>query len=259
MLEGVLGPGGTASGAEIKGYTLAGKTGTAEKAINGELLQGQVRRVVRRLRAGRQPEAARRGDGRRAQGRDLRRPGRRAGLAGDRQLLAQLPEDRARIRPRAAWPSTAGSPTSPSRSRTSTCSRATPRCARRWSARAPSWALERVREAGVVAASAEAQAHSRRAERNEPRLITHDRFGHRVDQVELDPTLALAARRRRRARHPRAAVGRSAPGRARRPRGARVRLDARQRGRHVPDLDDLLRRARAAGRPGDRRPSGSRG
>ena len=50
------------------------------------------------------------------------------------------------------------------------------------------WALERVREAGVVAASAEAQAHSRRAERNEPRLITHDRFGHRVDQVELDPS-----------------------------------------------------------------------
>jgi cell division protein FtsI/penicillin-binding protein 2 len=36
MLEGVLGPGGTASGAEIKGYTLAGKTGTAEKAIDGK-------------------------------------------------------------------------------------------------------------------------------------------------------------------------------------------------------------------------------
>ena len=31
MLEGVLGPGGTASGAEIPGYVLAGKTGTAEK------------------------------------------------------------------------------------------------------------------------------------------------------------------------------------------------------------------------------------
>ena len=81
MLEGVLGPGGTASGAEIKGYTLAGKTGTSEKAIDGELLQGQVRRVVRRLRARRQAEAARLGDGRRAQGRDLRRPGRRAGVA----------------------------------------------------------------------------------------------------------------------------------------------------------------------------------
>src|SRR4051794_37464156 len=50
------------------------------------------------------------------------------------------------------------------------------------------WAIERVREAGRVAASAEAQAHARRAERNEPRLITHDRFGHRVDQVELDPS-----------------------------------------------------------------------
>jgi len=31
MLEGVLGPGGTASGAAIKGYKLAGKTGTAQK------------------------------------------------------------------------------------------------------------------------------------------------------------------------------------------------------------------------------------
>jgi putative acyl-CoA dehydrogenase len=50
------------------------------------------------------------------------------------------------------------------------------------------WAADRVREAGVVAASAEAQAHSRRAERNEPRLLTHDRFGHRIDQVELDPS-----------------------------------------------------------------------
>src|SRR4051795_8025373 len=50
------------------------------------------------------------------------------------------------------------------------------------------WAAERVREAGVTAGSAEAQAHGRRAERNEPRLITHDRYGHRVDQVELDPS-----------------------------------------------------------------------
>jgi len=31
MLEGVLGPGGTASGAQIDGYVMAGKTGTAEK------------------------------------------------------------------------------------------------------------------------------------------------------------------------------------------------------------------------------------
>jgi len=36
MLEGVLGPNGTASGAAINGYTLAGKTGTAQVAVNGE-------------------------------------------------------------------------------------------------------------------------------------------------------------------------------------------------------------------------------
>jgi cell division protein FtsI (penicillin-binding protein 3) len=35
MLEGVLGPGGTASGAAIQGYDLAGKTGTAQVAIPG--------------------------------------------------------------------------------------------------------------------------------------------------------------------------------------------------------------------------------
>ena len=35
MLEGVLGPGGTAQEAQVDGYTLAGKTGTAEKAIPG--------------------------------------------------------------------------------------------------------------------------------------------------------------------------------------------------------------------------------
>jgi cell division protein FtsI (penicillin-binding protein 3) len=35
MLEGVLGPGGTASGAAIAGYDLAGKTGTSQKAIPG--------------------------------------------------------------------------------------------------------------------------------------------------------------------------------------------------------------------------------
>src|SRR5215216_39555 len=50
------------------------------------------------------------------------------------------------------------------------------------------WAVDRVRDCGLVAGSAEAQEHGRRAERNEPRLITHDRFGHRVDQVDLDPS-----------------------------------------------------------------------
>jgi cell division protein FtsI (penicillin-binding protein 3) len=35
MLKGVLAPGGTASEVSVPGYTLAGKTGTAEVAENG--------------------------------------------------------------------------------------------------------------------------------------------------------------------------------------------------------------------------------
>ncbi len=50
------------------------------------------------------------------------------------------------------------------------------------------WGVDRAREAGAVAGSVEAREHSRRAERNEPRLLTHDRYGHRLDEVELDPS-----------------------------------------------------------------------
>nr|MDQ2897941.1 acyl-CoA dehydrogenase family protein [Actinomycetota bacterium] len=50
------------------------------------------------------------------------------------------------------------------------------------------WGLDAVREAGVAAGSPEAREHGRRAERNEPRLLTHDRFGRRIDEVELDPS-----------------------------------------------------------------------
>lgn len=50
------------------------------------------------------------------------------------------------------------------------------------------WGADRAREAGAVAGSVEACEHGRRAERNEPRLLTHDRYGNRIDQVELDPS-----------------------------------------------------------------------
>jgi putative acyl-CoA dehydrogenase len=50
------------------------------------------------------------------------------------------------------------------------------------------WGLQAAHEAGAVAGSAQARAHGRRAERNEPRLQTHDRFGNRIDEVELDPS-----------------------------------------------------------------------
>ncbi|MGH2874377.1 MAG: acyl-CoA dehydrogenase family protein, partial [Solirubrobacteraceae bacterium] len=50
------------------------------------------------------------------------------------------------------------------------------------------WGADRVRETGVVAGSVQAREHARRAERNEPRLETHDRFGNRLDEVALDPS-----------------------------------------------------------------------
>ena len=50
------------------------------------------------------------------------------------------------------------------------------------------WGVERVREVGAVAGSVEAREHSLRAERNLPVLRTHNRFGQRVDEVELDPS-----------------------------------------------------------------------
>jgi putative acyl-CoA dehydrogenase len=50
------------------------------------------------------------------------------------------------------------------------------------------WGVDRVREAAAVAGSAVTREHSRRAERNLPILRTHDRFGDRIDQVELDPS-----------------------------------------------------------------------
>jgi putative acyl-CoA dehydrogenase len=50
------------------------------------------------------------------------------------------------------------------------------------------WGVDRLRDAGALAGSEEAREHSDRCERNEPRLLTHDRYGNRVDQVDLDPS-----------------------------------------------------------------------
>jgi putative acyl-CoA dehydrogenase len=50
------------------------------------------------------------------------------------------------------------------------------------------WGVDRARDAGGVAGSVEALEHGRRAERNVPELRTHDRFGNRIDEVELDPS-----------------------------------------------------------------------
>jgi putative acyl-CoA dehydrogenase len=49
------------------------------------------------------------------------------------------------------------------------------------------WAVPGVHELGVLAGSAQAQDWGRLANENPPRLRTHDRFGHRVDEVEFHP------------------------------------------------------------------------
>ena len=51
------------------------------------------------------------------------------------------------------------------------------------------WGVDRMRDFGQVAGSAEADEHRRRAQRNVPQLHQHDRFGHRVDEVEYDPSM----------------------------------------------------------------------
>ena len=50
------------------------------------------------------------------------------------------------------------------------------------------WGSDRAHEAGAVAGSVEAREHARRAQRNEPVLHSYDRYGNRIDEVELDPS-----------------------------------------------------------------------
>ena len=51
-----------------------------------------------------------------------------------------------------------------------------------------SWGVDRLRETGELAGSREALEHAQRCEANEPVLRTHDRYGNRIDEVELDPS-----------------------------------------------------------------------
>jgi putative acyl-CoA dehydrogenase len=49
------------------------------------------------------------------------------------------------------------------------------------------WAQADVRRLGLLAGSEQAQEWGRLANENPPRLRTHDRFGHRIDEVEFHP------------------------------------------------------------------------
>ena len=49
------------------------------------------------------------------------------------------------------------------------------------------WGLDEVTELGALSGSAQAQRWGDLADRNLPILHTHDRYGHRVDEIEYDP------------------------------------------------------------------------
>ncbi len=49
------------------------------------------------------------------------------------------------------------------------------------------WGLDEVTELGALSGSAQAQRWGELADRNQPILHTHDRYGNRVDEVEYDP------------------------------------------------------------------------
>lgn len=49
------------------------------------------------------------------------------------------------------------------------------------------WGVDEVTELGAIAGSATAQRWGDLADRNRPILHTHDRYGHRVDEIEYDP------------------------------------------------------------------------
>ena len=87
MLEGVLGPDGTAPEATVPGYDIGGKTGTAEKPENGVYSKT---RSLPHSSASRPPptRAARGGDRRRASGRARRRQSSRRPPSRDRLVCA---------------------------------------------------------------------------------------------------------------------------------------------------------------------------
>jgi putative acyl-CoA dehydrogenase len=49
------------------------------------------------------------------------------------------------------------------------------------------WGLDEVTAIGAISGSRQAQRWGELAQRNRPILRTHDRYGHRIDEVEYDP------------------------------------------------------------------------
>ena len=110
------------------------------------------------------------------------------------------------------------------------------------------WGLDEVTELGALSGGHQAQRWGELADRNQPVLHTHDRYGNRIDEVEYDPayhqlmTVAIAN-----GLH-------AAPWADDRPgahvvRAAKTSVWTPGTRSHLPDLDDLRRRPRAAPQP----------
>ena len=137
-----------------------------------------------------------------------------------------------------------GRPTRSSTSRlpssTTTSSRPTGRWSRRSGARAPSGPRSGSRRSARYAGSEHAQTLGRLANENGPKLRTHDRYGHRVDEVEFHPAWHELLGKAVELRAALLALEGPAAGRPRRPR-RRLHVHVAGRGRRrLPDLDDLL-------------------
>src|ERR1700758_3375475 len=100
------------------------------------------------------------------------------------------------------------------------------------------WGLDEVNAVGALSASREAQRWGELADRHRPVLHTHDRYGHRVDEVEYDPAYHELMR----------AAGRRPARRACRAGGQDLGVDGGGRPR-LPDLDDVRGRPGAAVQP----------
>ena len=104
MLRGVLADGGTASGAAIPGYDIAGKTGTAQVVVNGKYSDSDYVASFIGMVPASNPKLVVAVVVDDPQGRDLRRLGRRSGVPEDRRLGGAalrdqpVPASRARAR-----------------------------------------------------------------------------------------------------------------------------------------------------------------
>ena len=111
--------------------------------------------------------------------------------------------------------------------------------------------VEELTPLGAEAGTAEAREHGMLANRHHPELTPYDRFGNRIDEVEFHPSWHWLMERARRPRPAGRAVGAAGGRRPARPpasRGRLLRLVADRARARLPDLDDVRRRAGAAGR-----------